>query len=178
LRFSRGPRGLEPRTCGLRVRCEGAGQELRSRLSCGFTSLWFSSFRVVSPSFTGMRRGQDLGRRCHFGHTRCWYCPDGLSVIRRMCRVDPEWADERDHLGRSSHRARVGGSFTRGSAHQEGYGLASETSGNSVAPAVSSVVGCRGRKLLIRDMSCGEVASRSAPRGHLLHASPPPSPNT
>jgi phage shock protein A len=41
-----------------------------------------------------------------------------------------------------------------------------------------TIKACRGRKLLIRDMSCGEVASRSAPRGHLLHASPPPSPNT
>jgi predicted RNA-binding protein associated with RNAse of E/G family len=49
---------------------------------------------------------------------------------------------------------------------------------NELRSLVELIEACRGRKLLIRDMSCGEVASRSAPRGHLLHASPPPSPNT
>jgi hypothetical protein len=51
-----GPRGFEPRTCGLRVRSERAGHSAGSPVSSAFASLWFPSFRIVSRSFTGMRR--------------------------------------------------------------------------------------------------------------------------
>jgi hypothetical protein len=64
-----GPRGFEPRTCGLRVWCRGAGQRAAWPRSCAFASLWYPSFPVVSRSFTGMRRAHDLGWRCHFDHT-------------------------------------------------------------------------------------------------------------
>jgi len=36
-----GPRGFEPRTCGLRVWCEGAGQNVVRPLSSAFASLHF-----------------------------------------------------------------------------------------------------------------------------------------
>ena len=61
-----GPRGFEPRTCGLRVWFEPAGQRGATALSWAFASLCFSSFPIVSRSFTGMRRGEDLSCRCHF----------------------------------------------------------------------------------------------------------------
>jgi hypothetical protein len=51
-----GPRGLEPRTCGLRVWSEGAGQSAACHLSWVFASLEYPSFPIVSRSFTGMRR--------------------------------------------------------------------------------------------------------------------------
>jgi hypothetical protein len=63
-----GPRGLEPRTCGLRVWCERAGQRAVGPLSSRFASLQSPSFPNVSRSFTGMRRGTLGGGRCHFHH--------------------------------------------------------------------------------------------------------------
>jgi hypothetical protein len=63
------PRGLEHRTCGLRVRSGSAGQRAECPLSCEFTSLRNPSFRDVSRSMTGMRRGQHCARRCHFDRT-------------------------------------------------------------------------------------------------------------
>jgi hypothetical protein len=53
-----GPRGFEPRTCGLRVWCERAGQSVAGPLSSPFPSQSCPSFPIVSRSFTGMRRGR------------------------------------------------------------------------------------------------------------------------
>jgi hypothetical protein len=66
---SGGPRGLEPRTCGSRVRSEGAGQRAARLVSCAFASQWYPSFPIASRSFTGTGRGHDARRRCHFGQT-------------------------------------------------------------------------------------------------------------
>jgi hypothetical protein len=52
-----GPRGFEPRTCGLRVWSERAGQSAVYLLSCAFASQCYPWFPVASCSFTGIRRG-------------------------------------------------------------------------------------------------------------------------
>ena len=80
-----GPRGLEPRTCGLRVWSEGAGQRAVLALSRAFVSQCYPLFPIVSRSFTGMRRGCDACRRCHFDHTRggCRRCHEANAPPRR-----------------------------------------------------------------------------------------------
>jgi hypothetical protein len=57
-----GPRGFEPRTCGLRVWCELAGQRAVWPQSCAFASQWYPSFPIISRSFTGIRRDSTLTR--------------------------------------------------------------------------------------------------------------------
>jgi hypothetical protein len=51
--FGPGPRGLEPRTCGLRVWWRSAGQSTALRLSCSLASQCYPSFSIASRSFTG-----------------------------------------------------------------------------------------------------------------------------
>jgi hypothetical protein len=77
-----GPRGLEPRTCGLRIWCEGAGQNVVSPPSRAYASQGYPSFPVVS--FTGMRRGRQRGRRCHFAENATGSRTDRISI-----RSDP-----------------------------------------------------------------------------------------
>lgn len=52
------PRGLEHRTCGLRVRSGGAGRGAEWPLTFAFASQRNPSFRDVSRYMTGLRRGQ------------------------------------------------------------------------------------------------------------------------
>jgi len=63
--FRVGPRGFEPRTCGLRVWSEVAGQGVVRALSCASASQGNASFPIVSRSFTGMTRGAGRVARCH-----------------------------------------------------------------------------------------------------------------
>ena len=70
-----GPRGFEPRTCGLRVRSKGAGQGLAWLVSSAFVSLDFPTFPVVSRSFTRMIRGRRSTLRCHFECTLARHLP-------------------------------------------------------------------------------------------------------
>jgi hypothetical protein len=96
----RGPLGLEPRTCGLRVWCEGAGQRPAVPLSCAFASQCYSSFPIVSRSITGMRRGQHSARPCHFDRTGSERAAGGAAPSHRL----RYGGDQRGWLRRSPAR--------------------------------------------------------------------------
>jgi hypothetical protein len=57
-----GPRGFEPRTCGLRVWCEAPGQRAARPMSWAFASHSYPSFLVVFPFLHGDKTGRHVRR--------------------------------------------------------------------------------------------------------------------
>jgi hypothetical protein len=59
--FSVGPPGLEPRTCGLRVRRDAAGEKPRMPFEPRVCTCVIPFVPILSRSFTGMGRGLHIG---------------------------------------------------------------------------------------------------------------------
>jgi len=106
--LSVGPPGLEPGTCRSRVRSQGAGKRPACALFCSSSSLWYRSFRLVSRSSTGMRRGRLSGWRLSLRSRKAGGRPQKPWLLCNASRLQapgraPGWRDE----GRRHESARL-----------------------------------------------------------------------